>query len=190
MKAIYKLLMTGTVLLLPMGANAGEQGRSDLQRIRGDGGSLGSHSIRVTVFCDENPNGMGGVNVSGRRQITGHINNNSVDLNESFYGHERCPDIFNKEYGSENQVVHVSMEGVTVNADCTNQVTHQGSGTNHYTYPDQQNPVKYSNHWKRHYTSQSDYLNGSCVITATDASGITETFDTYGFAEERRSFDN
>ena len=188
MKPIYKLLMAGTVLVFAWSANAGQQYKYVGNNVYGQGGSWGGSYLSAGAYCNEYSDGMGGILISGNHYIYGWIAGNQVNENHNFSGLDACPDIFARRVTKEeDQEVHVSLAGITVHADCTNQTYSRGSGSGHTKSPGEK-PSNYTNHWDQHYTT--DGYNGTCVITATDAAGNSETYGNYASASAYEQFQN
>ena len=188
MKSIYKLLLVVTGVAMFGTAVAGEQSRYHNASIYGRDYSYSYNWIDADSWCNEYPDGMGGTNVSGSTRIRGYIDGAYVNEYVSYYGDESCPNIFSNFGQSKNQDFEISLNGVTVEADCSAQIARRGSGTSQYKYPGQK-PQNYNDTWSRHDTANG--YDSSCVITATNSnSGDTGTYDYYNWARQYESFSN
>jgi hypothetical protein len=176
MNLFYTLIMILAVFVLAGNAFAGDQIRHNSSNLFGSGGSLGSDSLEVSAYCSEYPDGSGGTTTYGFASIYGYIDNSLVDVYENYNGLDGCPDFFKNLNSGKKDQVNVSVEGIVVTADCTNQVIYTGSGNGQLKFSGQK-PQNFTFHSKTHWTA--DASDGSCVISATNADGVTETFGDY-----------
>ena len=173
MKSIFKMIAVVAASGLTMVAYAGEQSSFYSQGIYASDGFLGSSYISASSYCGMDPDGTGGTNAYGTTEIDGYIAGNYVNVIESYDTLDSCPEIFDNVDGGKNQTVKISVGGVVVTAACSKQGASNGSEISHTRYPGEK-PQSYSEHWKQQWTT--DNYDMSCVITATDAGGNTETF--------------
>ena len=137
----------------------------DSEAIFGTGGDKGGSLINVFDNCNETPSGISGLTV-----IFGDID--GVFINEVMFYPDSCPDI-NNNGNQKNPSNTVTLNGIVVTSDCTNQATQVGSGNTHVKFPGEK-PQLFSDQFSAHFTDNT--FSGSCVITATNASGGTETY--------------
>lgn len=187
MKSIFKLILLVAASSLTLTAVAGENSRNghgnrngnqrilDYNRdLAGYNCSLGSDYLNAVQYCNEDPEGMGGIGVSGYFEIRGLIANQEVLGYEEYTSYDACPDDVNNIGDGSSQSITISVGGYVVTADCTGQRVEFFSGKGLIKDAGQDKPEKYSS-ISQFYTTPN-WSDGSCVITATDSYGNIETF--------------
>jgi len=135
-------------------------------------GDKGGSYIRAGEECHAEWNGT----YYGYGWIGGYIDGQFV--NEFLEYFDSCPQIDNTRSVKRNVTNTVSVNGVTVTSVCQDQALTSGSRTAHRKYPDAK-PLNTSGQFFEHETYGENAYNGSCVVTAVNASGEVETYGAY-----------